>query len=185
MKDKTEVPRWLLRERWRGMIRRTTDPNHRAYPAYGGRGIKVCERWQTFDNFLADMGPTFRTGLTLDRIDVNGDYEPGNVQWATAEQQGRNRRDTVLISWRDRTLSIPDWADRLGIPADSLSRRLRRGWSVERALVHPVEPGPYTRHAAYLHLLDIEDALLRIVQRDDLSDAVRDQIGDILDDLSD
>jgi hypothetical protein len=185
MKKAEEIPAWLLRERWNGMIRRTSDSRHHAYPSYGGRGIKVCDRWKTYANFLEDMGPTFQTGLTLDRIDVDGNYEPGNVRWATAAQQARNRRDTVTLTWQRRTMPLPDWADRLGISADSLSRRLRRGWSTDRALSTPPNSAPHTRHEAYLRLLHTEDALLQLIQRDDLSDPVREQLAALLDSLTD
>jgi len=80
---------------WRSMVSRCTNPNAPSFDMYGGRGISVCERWMTFDNFLADMGER-PAGTSIDRIDVNGNYEPGNCRWATAVQQQRNRRSTKL-----------------------------------------------------------------------------------------
>ncbi len=76
---------------WRGMKQRCSNPNLKDWPRYGGRGIKVCERWQRFENFLADMGEC-PEGLWLDRVDSNGNYEPGNVRWATFAEQVHNQR---------------------------------------------------------------------------------------------
>lgn len=76
---------------WRGMIERCTNPNHRDYAIYGGRGINVTPRWRSYSNFLADMGPR-PSGMSLDRIEVNGNYEPGNCRWATPTEQAANQR---------------------------------------------------------------------------------------------
>lgn len=89
MSKKTEYTIWL------NMRRRCTDPNVKGYKYYGGRGITVCERWNTFENFLADMGRRPSWELTLDRINVNGNYEPGNCRWATWKQQANNKQEHV------------------------------------------------------------------------------------------
>ena len=80
---------------WRNMRQRCERKTHPQFSSYGGRGIKVCERWQTFENFLADMGEP-PAGLSLDRIDNNGNYEPDNCRWATKLQQMSNRRNSVI-----------------------------------------------------------------------------------------
>lgn len=99
-------------------------------PDYGGRGIRVCDRWEdSFENFLADMGPRPSPKHSIDRIDVNGNYEPGNVRWATAIEQQRNRRNTVRVLVAGRTVSLCDLSEETGLPMSTLRRRYRSGWS--------------------------------------------------------
>jgi hypothetical protein len=121
---------------WRNMINRCTNPGVRSYPRYGGRGIAVCGRWrQNFAAFLADVGFRPGPGYTLDRIDSNGDYEPGNCRWATQVEQQNNRRDNHVITFGGVSKTLSEWARDLGIAPATLQTRInRRGWSLERAL---------------------------------------------------
>ena len=116
------------------MIRRCSNPKDRAYPDYGGRGIKVCPQWgSSFEAFLMDIGP-IPDGLTIDRIDVNGNYEPGNCRLATITVQARNKRNNVLITYNGVTRCLPEWAERLGIEYSTARARHRRGCSPSEIL---------------------------------------------------
>jgi hypothetical protein len=128
------------------MIDRTSNPDNRNFHHYGGRGITVCERWQSFENFAADMGPTFSPELTLDRIDNDRGYEPGNCRWATRAEQNRNQRRNRYVTWRGRTMVLTDWADLLGLNFDTVRKRLdKHGWPVERALSAGADPDVLSR----------------------------------------
>lgn len=122
---------------WSGMKSRcsnATDEDH--YRRYGGRGIKVCERWLTFENFLADMGEAPQ-GLTLERKDNDGDYELNNCEWATLIKQNNNRSNNrFLTDSNGVTHSLSDWARSAGLTWDQLNGRLRRGMTLEQALAH-------------------------------------------------
>lgn len=109
---------------WNGMRQRCNNPNSVAYKDYGARGIAICERWCVFDNFLADMGEP-PDGMTLDRKDNDGPYSPDNCRWATDQQQKRNTRHSITVSWRGETRTLPEWADTTGIPRQTLWHRLR------------------------------------------------------------
>lgn len=120
---------------WRAMRDRCSRSTHKAYPAYGGRGIEVCARWQSFEAFLADMGER-PPGTTLDRIDNNGNYEPGNCRWATAKVQGLNTRANRIIAFRDERMTLREWSQRLGLKPTALRYRLAH-WSLEDAMTRP------------------------------------------------
>lgn len=125
---------------WIGLIRRCTDPNDVSYPLYGGRGIKVCRRWlESAANFVADMGLRPSRHHSIDRIDNNGDYEPGNCRWATRVQQARNTRRSRMLTFRGVTKPLPVWAEEVGISQKTLASRLNlMKWSVEEALTRPI-----------------------------------------------
>lgn len=124
---------------WCAMKERCTNPHNRMYPNYGGRGIAVCERWQNFPSFLEDVGMRPSSKHSIDRIDVNGNYEPGNVRWATSTEQMRNTRLTRQVTINGVTKPLHDWAEELGIvSAKTAWNRIRIGWSDVRALTEPV-----------------------------------------------
>jgi hypothetical protein len=105
---------------------------------YGGRGITVCERWLSFENFYEDMGDR-PEGMTLDRHpDFNGNYEPGNCRWATDTEQHNNTRANRVISHNGETKTLTQWARSLGIEPGTLKERIRKGWSIEEALSTPL-----------------------------------------------
>lgn len=123
---------------WISMRQRCQNQRLRQYADYGGRGIRVCERWQVFENFYADMGER-PEGCTLDRIDGNGNYEPGNCRWAPPKTQSRNWRNANhRITYAGETLTLAEWSERVGIEHHTLQYRLRQGWTAEAALTTPV-----------------------------------------------
>jgi hypothetical protein len=121
---------------WSHMKGRILNKTDHAYKGYGGRGIKICDRWLKFENFYEDTKKDYRENLTIDRIDNNGNYEPKNVRWVTMAEQSRNRRDSV--KYKGETAS--EASRRLGGVKSSMlvSNRLRLGWSIERAFSTPV-----------------------------------------------
>ena len=119
---------------WREMLQRCNNPNRPQYSRYGGRGIKVCERWFKFDNFFLDMGERPK-GLTLERIDNDKGYGPDNCKWASRYEQTRNRKVTRIIEFDGQQLTIPEWAIYLGINKHTLDNRIKRGWTLEKALI--------------------------------------------------
>lgn len=123
---------------WKDMKSRCTWPDHPDFPAYGGRGISVSPAWLLFAGFFADMGER-PEGTTLDRFpDQDGNYEPGNVRWATPVQQRRNRRDNAPVTYHGETLFLVDWAARLGLDLVTLWARIyRSGWSIDKAFTTP------------------------------------------------
>lgn len=123
---------------WQAMIRRCRDVEYDGYENYGGRGIRVCERWLQIDNFVADMWPR-PNGASLDRIDVDGNYEPGNCRWVSQRDQMQNMRTTTRFTLHGVTKSLHDWATELGVSPRTLAGRRRRGWTDEKILTTPVD----------------------------------------------
>lgn len=123
---------------WSGMLNRCRNPNSKDYTHYRKRGIHVCRAWYRFESFYADMGEPPTGSHELERLDNSRGYEPGNCVWATATQQARNRRSNVLITWSGKTQCVSAWEQELGFSSGRLSRRLRSGWSLKRAIETPV-----------------------------------------------
>jgi hypothetical protein len=122
---------------WSTMIERCSNSNNAGYARYGGRGITVCDRWRhSFGNFLADMGECPK-GLTIERKDNNGNYEPDNCKWATAEEQANNRSNNRVVTYRGTTRTISEWAREVHLDRTCLSSRLDDGWPIEKALTTP------------------------------------------------
>lgn len=124
---------------WMGIRARCLHPQDASYPRYGGRGIRMCERWRrSFAAFLADVGRRPSSAHSLDRYPNNdGHYEPGNVRWATLAEQSRNRRTNRFVRIGSRTMCVTDWVRHLGIPKSTFYARLKRGMSVEEAFCLP------------------------------------------------
>ncbi len=128
----SRTPTW---KSWDTMIQRCTNPNAPDYPRWGGKGIKVCNRWLKFENFYADMRVR-PNGKSLDRYpNPKGNYEPGNCRWATAEEQQRNRNDNRYVTYKGVTKLLIDWSREFGIPYDLLLRRVNRGLIEEQLFV--------------------------------------------------
>jgi hypothetical protein len=118
------------------MLQRCTNPNNEKFPQYGGRGIRVCERWLSFENFLADMGEPSE-GLSLDREDNDGHYEPGNCRWATDKEQARNTRQNHWIEVNGERVCMADAASMAGLSVSALCNRIKRGMTPESAVAVP------------------------------------------------
>jgi hypothetical protein len=118
------------------MLRRCELESDSCFPKYGAKGIKVCERWHIFENFIADMGEP-PSGHSIEREDNNGNYEPNNCKWATLLEQANNTSANRFHEFNGRRMTTAQWARETGIAAGTIERRLERGWPIERALSTP------------------------------------------------
>lgn len=121
---------------WRGALARCLDSENPGYKYYGGRGITICDRWRTFRAFYDDMGSR-PPGYTLERINVNGNYEPDNCRWATKDDQRRNMRSSVYIKHKGKIGLLLDAPRSPGVSRQLAYGRLKLGWPVEKALITP------------------------------------------------
>jgi len=120
---------------WYAMKSRCTNEKHKDYWRYGGRGITVCDRWMKFENFIADMGER-QSGVTLDRIDSNGNYEPGNCCWSTSSEQNRNKSNNRMLTVYGKTMPLAAWHDIVShdVKLNTVRARLTRGWTHKESL---------------------------------------------------
>ena len=125
---------------WANMIRRCYQKNHPTFLHYGSRGIAVCERWRNFESFLADMGQR-PPGMSIERKDVDGNYEPANCKWATTDEQNNNKRTTHWVEVDGARLSLSKACRLKGIPYDRVRQRLAGGWPLALALDAPKQQG--------------------------------------------
>ena len=122
---------------WQGIKSRCFNPKCTQYKNYGARGITMCESWRTsFEQFLKDVGKR-PSGTCIDRINNNGNYEPGNVRWVTQRQQMNNTRLSVRVEFDGVSKTLAEWAREKGLDYRTFYSRLRHGWSVERAITEP------------------------------------------------
>jgi len=135
---------------WRMMLDRCQNPRNKRYADYGGRGITVCARWQSFAAFIVDVGLRPDVKHSLERKNNNAGYYKSNCKWATKQEQNDNRRDTILVNGEP----LSYWVRVTGLKRSTLDRRLRAGWPIERVL-HPTKQktGPKAQHEGELQCL--------------------------------
>ena len=124
---------------WCHMIERCENVNSTRYADYGGRGIRVCDEWKDFAVFrdwAVENG--YSSELSIDRLNNDGDYEPSNCKWSTRKEQGNNKRNNRLLTYKGRTQTMTQWADEIGMNPDTFKYRIYLGWSVERAIEEPI-----------------------------------------------
>ena len=123
---------------WGSMIQRCSNTNDKDYVLYGARGILVCERWRDFSLFAADVGERPSKNHSIDRVNNSGNYEPGNVRWATDEEQAMNRRNTLSLTVDGTTMKMMEWAKLTGVSGAVIRSRIKAGWTEADAVYTPV-----------------------------------------------
>lgn len=123
---------------WRDMKQRCLNPNNQQYKNYGGRGIKIRDEWLEFNSFYQwAIKSDYKVGLSIERKDVNGNYEPSNCTWIPKSEQLNNLRRTRWVTWSGETRNIAQWSAKTGLSSETIRRRLAYGWSIDRALSEP------------------------------------------------
>lgn len=133
---------------WSKMRSRCHNPSDKLYRYYGARGISVCKKWRNnYAEFVKDIGERPCKSLSLDRINNNGNYEPGNVRWATRDEQATNKRNNLNVTYKGRTMCVAAWSRIVGLNKTTLYRRIVAGWPVEKAMTLPtMQSGNRTNH---------------------------------------
>ena len=126
---------------WKSMHERCYCENHQQFKDYGGRGIIICDEWKNdFNSFYEwALNNGYQDNLTIDRINNNGNYEPENCKWSTRKEQSNNQRTNRLLTYNNKTQTVSQWAEEVGLNKHTLQTRISRGWSVEDALCRPVQ----------------------------------------------
>ena len=125
---------------WSDMKRRCYNEKIKNFSDYGGRGIKVCDRWlESFENFYEDMGKRPSIEFSIDRIDVNKDYSPENCRWADQKTQMRNRRNTKIVNYKGVEKPLAQFCEELNLELSTITNRIKIGWSVEKAFTTPIK----------------------------------------------
>ena len=125
---------------WVGMRQRCNNPNKKSYNDYGGRGIRVCGEWDTFETFKEwAISNGYNDTMTIERVDPNGNYEPINCTWIPKSEQAKNRTNCNFLTFNGKTQTVSDWARELNIHRTTINNRLRKGWSAEDALTKPIQ----------------------------------------------
>jgi hypothetical protein len=129
---------------WKGIIERVYNENSISYKYYGKRGITMCDDWKNdffaFKNWAVNNG--YQENLTIDRIDVNGNYEPINCKWSTAKDQANNRTNTVLLTYNNLSLTINEWSEKMNLNPNTIRSRMDKEWTVEEVLTTPIKCMP-------------------------------------------
>lgn len=133
---------------WKNMTQRCNNPNHRDYPRWGGRGITICEKWSTFEGFWEDMGPTHVEGLSIERVENNGNYCRENCKWADRYEQHNNKRSNRFITAFGKTLTSYAWERETGVGHETIRSRIRLGWKPEDAVSQPANRQKYYNRPA-------------------------------------
>lgn len=141
------------RNSWNHMRHRVFSPNNERFNRYGGRGITICERWLDYTNFLIDMGNR-PEGTTLERIDNDKGYGPDNCRWATQIDQQNNTSRNHIIEYKGEKKTLTEWARVYGLTMDALRTRLRRKWTLERALTEPIQQCNRRKGSTYKYKWD-------------------------------
>ena len=142
---------------WSHMVQRCTNENDKSYQHYGARGITVCAEWCDFSNFYRDMGPRPSAKHSIDRIDVNGNYEPSNCKWSTDHEQARNKTNTVFVTVDGKNVVLQDAICSSGISRETVKSRVQRGMDINKALAKPPNKVSRTRRNEIIEMDGVRD----------------------------